>query len=35
MRKVLLIVGGILAVAAIAYVGLVIYTILFEDGGTA
>ena len=35
MKKLLIILGAIIGLAAIAYLGVVIYTILFDETGTA
>jgi hypothetical protein len=35
MKKLLIIIGAIVGLAAIAYLGVVIYTILFDETGTA
>ena len=35
MKKFLLICAGLLGIAAVIYAGIVIYTILFDETGTA
>jgi hypothetical protein len=35
MKRLLIIIGAIVGLAAIAYLGVVIYTIIFDETGTA
>jgi len=35
VKKLLILIGAIVGLAAIAYLGVVIYTIIFDESGTA
>ena len=35
MKKLLIVLGALAGIAAIAYVGIIIYTVLFDESGTA